>query len=147
LLAIAVGLARVAAPLPVPGEAIQHAEEVVAIAMLQGVSRTNGHVFISMDGRDPDGEFMKILQIAVPGLTVRPISQRTSESDKCDQGNDNLIMVGACQLDDFIHVDFLTMPLWRTVVIRANTAACGNEFVLVKGFSTWHVISRRWLCS
>ncbi len=147
LLAIAVGLARVAAPLPVPGEAIRHAEEVVAMAMLQDVPRTSGHMFFSVDGRDPDGEFMKILQLTVPALTLRPISQRTSENDKCDQGNDKLIMAGACQFDDFIHVDFLTMPLWRTAVIRANTAACGNDFTLIKVLENWRVVSHRWLCS
>lgn len=125
----------------------QGADATAIIAMMGNYSQNGRSIYVMVDGRDPEPDVMEKLRIELAGLRVRPFSERSAANDHCGPLPDGSISVGACEMDDFVKVDFLAVPLWRTSLLRGSTAACGYEFVLVKGFSRWHVASRKWMCT
>ena len=106
----------------------------------------SGSFFLALNCTDPDKESMVVLQGRAPGVYLQGISKRDATADRCGHGQ-GVVSIGPCKVDDFVAVDYLTTVLWRTIIVRATTAACGSELTLFRGFGKWYVISRVASCS
>jgi hypothetical protein len=147
-LVIAVVALRVAVPWPAPGEFTDGAQEhALSVALASNLYGRKHPVFVSFDGADPSEETLKRLQFAIPEVQIRRMSERSPVSSRCNSLPSGYIPLNGCEADDFIRVDFLAMPLWRTVLLSQTTAACHSEILLVRGMSYWHVLSNQMLCA
>jgi hypothetical protein len=135
---------RIFAPWPLDGAESKQAAIAVAVTALADLQQEGQTVYLSFDGRDLDEQTLQGIRLVVRGINVRSVSERTHGNDRCSPPEPAL---GACRSDDFLDVNFLSMPLWHVGLVRSSTAACQSEFTLLKGFLRWHVISHRWLCS
>ena len=146
LTAISLVLLRVAAPWPVTDNDLGG----IGVAAASDVIGRNRdplvELFVSVDRGDPTADTLSGLGDAFPGFRFQPMSARSDEHDRCARIS-GIILGGSCRVDNFVEIEHLTMPLWRTEVVRFSTAACGGEITLVRLFAHWRVISRHGICS
>jgi hypothetical protein len=144
---IAIVALRVAAPWPASGELSDEAQDYVAIALQSDFYNRKHPVFLSFDGIDPSEERLKRLRSATPSIDIQRMSERPSSHSTCRNLPIQFVPLNRCEKDDFVRIDFLSMPFWRSVLLRETTAACSGEVLLVKVASKWYVFSSRRICA
>ncbi len=137
VLAIALIGMRVAAPDLIDG---RESDAAVMALAVDSLGKSRGSIqYVSLDGRDPSPKQLAELHERTK-ISVLPYSARPK--DKCR----TLSAPPYCEDDDFIKIRFLSMPLWRTVLVQETTLACEYEHVLVRAPTRWIDVSVRGFC-
>jgi hypothetical protein len=137
-------IARIFAPWPLSGSDAEDVTIAAATSVLTNWHPGDGTIFLSINHRDPSLRALQETQISSRGLRIRPATERDCKADECADWEKSSEF---SQVDNFVSIDLLSIPLWRFGMVRAITSACVSEIGLVKGFSDWHVISFRSLCA
>lgn len=146
LLGLAIIVGRLAKDLNHGFPSVREGREALVETAVRVVANRPGDTYVSVNGRDPDGESMRLLRHVRPAVRFHPISERSNKEDNCTTVGD-LVPIGACEVDNFIRVQYVTTILWRTAIVQTRTAACYGEFLLFRDPWRWRVVSDRESCS
>ena len=113
----------------------------VATELLDDDSGDGSVLYLGFGDGDPLDEELQLLSLVNPRISLRPFSERTGVDDRCDSGE---IVIGSCRKDDFLHVEFQDMLVWRTALVRYRTAGCHGSYLVVNVLGHWRPIAEPW---
>lgn len=84
---------------------------------------------------------MQDLRRIYPSLQILPWSERPKDVG-CESDMPDVIVLAPCQRDDFLKVDVVSFPLWRTAIVGVGTFNSGGQLFMINALGRWRIIKK-----
>lgn len=125
------------APYPlIDGEAYESALQEALSSHFNAAPTEPTAIYIKPDLRP----MIRRLQARFPQRHILPWSQRPADFG-CEESNGHAMT--RCPRDDYVSVDCVIFPLWRTAFVTLSSGNSGSQQLLIQIGSNWKIVSTK----